>query len=725
MKSIDMPLSKPSPLWMILYLFLASHSMGLGSAIAADDSQVQTVITGTAFIRKPVANGKIVVKNLLGEVIGESTTDSSGQFNIPASASGELFAELTTPAGAKFYGLGRSGLINVTGISDLLINQWYKAMKLNLRSSFKKLSEKTPVPNDFDLEALGQHVFTEASSQTGEPYIDVFHESLGLPAQLILANTISSKGLLSRLTIRLGRELLSKTHLKAVRTADAVTYSGVAKELVRTQKPTDRLTAKAAKAAKTTLFLNGVDLQTTTSQILATVNNARAVGPNETWMADDMQYIGNQRLGDIAIPGTHDAGSANIKSNAERVARTQDESLLQQLNGGVRYLDMRVLAPNGLVKNWDNSYGSRCPVNNDYYIFHNSIHNWYDDMLSYRLSEAMDQIKAFVTNPAHASEVVIIDFQVMQVGTKENYWDSVDGQPGYTQQTRMNYLLAPAIQAIQTYLDGYIIQVSTNATYKGWDVMTISDLIASNATSKSGAKVILLVDDGLLKEKPTLAQCGNATLNPDLWFSRQQRLNGYYGGRKQWISSQQDGWGIDKDVLDQLSQNAAISDNRKNFFDNYKGFQARGYPNQLNLAPAPYDGWYGNQISPFGKDDWLTNYSVRNVNQQANANYGNNPGLNAGDTNKLVCETGELGRYAFIGNNPPPPISAGEWNRANIIMVDNYQKGDFWITVKLNDRDQFTKASNTNLVSFVRNINNAPRVNRSAFNDMNSQPCLY
>jgi hypothetical protein len=345
-------------------------------------------------------------------------------------------------------------------------------------------------------------------------------------------------------------------------------------------------------------------------------------------------------------------------------------------------------------------------------------------MLSYRLSEAMDQIKAFASNPDHAGEVVILDFQVMQVGTNTALNQTDDGEKGFTKQTRLNYLLAPAIQAIQTYLEGYIIPVSTNSSYKGWDVMTISDLVASNATSKPGAKVILMIDDGLLNEKPTSARCGNATLNPDQWFSRQQRLNGYYGSRKQWISSQQDGLGIDKDILDQLSQAAAIADNRQNFFDNYKSFQARGYLNQLNLAPAPYDGWYAKQIQPFGKDDWITNYSVRNVNQQANANYGNNPGLNAGDTNNFVCETGELGRYAFIGNNPPQPNNGGEWNRANIIMVDNYQKGNFWITATLNNSNQFVKASSTDFVSFVRNINNAPNLYRSSYNDMKSQPCL-
>src|SRR5258708_6461052 len=63
--------------------------------------------------------------------------------------------------------------------------------------------------------------------------------------------------------------------------------------------------------------------------------------PYVQWMFLLYDRIKDQKLGDIVIPGTHDSGS--FSPDMVGIARTQDHDLGQQLEGGIRYLDIRVL----------------------------------------------------------------------------------------------------------------------------------------------------------------------------------------------------------------------------------------------------------------------------------------------------------------------------------------------------------------------------------------------
>ncbi len=66
----------------------------------------------------------------------------------------------------------------------------------------------------------------------------------------------------------------------------------------------------------------------------------------KTWMSS---LAPSTRIVDMTIPGTHDSGAYNITSSAiwKVWAQTQTLSLLQQLNSGVRFLDIRL--------GWDSS----------------------------------------------------------------------------------------------------------------------------------------------------------------------------------------------------------------------------------------------------------------------------------------------------------------------------------------------------------------------------------
>lgn len=71
-------------------------------------------------------------------------------------------------------------------------------------------------------------------------------------------------------------------------------------------------------------------------------NNARAYEANDSpyemidWMADIKDQT---KLGQLAIPGTHDSGAYRVPYD---VGETQDWGITEQLNNGVRFLDIRI-----------------------------------------------------------------------------------------------------------------------------------------------------------------------------------------------------------------------------------------------------------------------------------------------------------------------------------------------------------------------------------------------
>ena len=108
-----------------------------------------------------------------------------------------------------------------------------------------------------------------------------------------------------------------------------------------------------------------------------------------SWMASIADEIAGKDLREIILPGTHDAGSREWQGwGADHLTETQNYTINQQLNYGIRYFDFRVTYNSG-----DNAW-----------IFSHA--GW--DMED-KVYPALDDIKTFLDN--HSKEIVIIDFQ--------------------------------------------------------------------------------------------------------------------------------------------------------------------------------------------------------------------------------------------------------------------------------------------------------------------------
>lgn len=112
-------------------------------------------------------------------------------------------------------------------------------------------------------------------------------------------------------------------------------------------------------------------------------------GEYSNWMERLYSDNSDVHLRDIAIPGTHDAGTFSIKSIGvvEDVAVTQSRDLCQQAKDGIRYFDLR-------VRNDDE--------NNKFIIVHSIVRGA-------DLPKVLDPLYEFAKT--HPKEIIIMDFQ--------------------------------------------------------------------------------------------------------------------------------------------------------------------------------------------------------------------------------------------------------------------------------------------------------------------------
>lgn len=151
--------------------------------------------------------------------------------------------------------------------------------------------------------------------------------------------------------------------------------------------------------------------------------------PTPDWMGTLYDQRPDTRLSQMVIPGTHDSGAYAIdtaspckvtpiagvnpvyvsaaKANpcaAAKMAKAQSQNFTDQLNGGVRYLDMRLgvpapkaLKPKQVPKKLTNAKAAKVPI-----VLQHSYS-------SVRFTKALQQIVGFAT--AHPREQIILDFQ--------------------------------------------------------------------------------------------------------------------------------------------------------------------------------------------------------------------------------------------------------------------------------------------------------------------------
>ncbi len=116
----------------------------------------------------------------------------------------------------------------------------------------------------------------------------------------------------------------------------------------------------------------------------------------DNWMGDLRSFIDNKQLTDIIIPGTHDSGSFSPLLTTP--VRTQDQSFKAQLEGGIRYFDLRIsyVTENANLRKETGLFAA-----NTFYLHHGG-----SSAPNQQLVPQLNDIKLFLQR--HPEEIVIL-----------------------------------------------------------------------------------------------------------------------------------------------------------------------------------------------------------------------------------------------------------------------------------------------------------------------------
>lgn len=518
--------------------------------------------------------------------------------------------------------------------------------------AFETLGPETAVPNVWELEAAVGSLLTEAQAAVGLARIDLSKDALSSAlAALLSGTTVSADQRTIRLEIPSGNGgeggLVEEIRLSATKNAEgAVVFSGET-----------RVTEGGGAAPP------GATSATFVAPIYASVRRLGTAGPNQAWMGDMRATLGPRRLADVTLPGTHDSGTSGIGPRLVFLpwgtAKTQTRNIGEQLNDGIRYFDLRVseVAHRG------------CADPSVWWLYHT-----FD---SYRLQDALRQIKAFVQDPAHAREVIILDFQDVAL----KYDDARAAAVLFTSiQNELGDYLFEATDANYAWA-GPKTDITVNGDVVTPRAKTLQEIWNANATSGKKKQIVVLLPGGWLKNPPS--GCGSSW-DTRYFRSRDEYVKSYYGERA-------DPGPLMADIEVQLSQEAAKTQNRLDRFNEYKAQQDAGRLNVLQIVSRPSDLWYVLSSSNPLLGETLLDYANR-INRAFNTDGS--------------CDTAWFGKRLWMGYNPEQTYR-GPWNRGNIVIIDNYDALQNWITASWTGSG-WRKTSKGGYVDFIRRINQNP-----------------
>ncbi|MEN9902317.1 MAG: hypothetical protein RL651_981 [Pseudomonadota bacterium] len=643
--------------WLIasaVFLLAACGSSEDSRSAAAQDVSGSTKIGFVIGEKGPVADAKVVIKAANGQEVGQVTTNSQGEYRLSTNQQGPFMGEATLPSGKVWFGIGQNANMNITHLGDFLIRLWYQAKSLNVATAFASLSSGASLPSESGLNLAVNQMISVPAYALGKDSVNLFGSEMTPTLAKILQSTLLE-----------GNDQI-RIQLPEVR------FNGVYE-------------VKASLAKNGEVFYSGseetesVNVPLTKGPISATVGSSSVSGaaklkassandrPNEHWMKDNWEAIKDKRIDQLVIPGTHDSGTYQLRwGTGADTAKTQIDSIGDQLKDGIRYFDLRVREASH----------RGCADPSVWWIYH----GWD----SYRLVTAMDEIQKFLSKAGNESEVIILDFQ----NTKIVYNDD-----------RARDVL---IKSIQDYLGTYLAK---NEGEWNWQKAKMTELVGKNK------RVIVLLENSLyvkISDSKYTPGCGVTGIDHRNFSNRKMDMVSAYD-EDYAKSAHQIKYLIGSEFDQAYMKSAAWSEQYKNYEERYEiyvrqvkkggmdkelynltfpdsalladvpdspyGFEQMmnervqkytEYPKLgklrvLQLVARPSNAWMAAAAAaPIGGDDLLS-YATREINVPLNYP-------------SSTCQEGWLGKRLRMGIEG----GAAQWNPPNIIIADNYRANE-WV----------------------------------------------
>lgn len=709
---------------LLVMLLAGCGAEDVPSQALTPGAQSATEAVGSVLIQKgAVTNATVIVKSYEGRDIGKATTNAEGHYKVDSNESGLFIAEARDSSGKAYYSVGQSANMNITHLGDYLLRRWFQARGQDVESTFASSASAQSLPNVQELNVLANQIVAIPAYAMQKQPTELFGgEMTATLAKILKGATIESD---TQLRINLpeinfnGIYTLKVPQLKK----GNVVFEGV-EETSSDNAPLVKGPIAASVSGVSVGGGKGALLGSASGPMVAASANG---GSNEHWMKDNWDYIKDKKLGQLVIPGTHDSGTYQLAwGTGGDTAKTQINSIGDQLKDGIRYFDLRVRE----------AHHRNCADPSVWWLFH----TWD----SYRLQVALDEIVSFLTKPGNENEVIILDFQETDI---ELYNDERARNTllGMIQDKLKPYLVKPYVSQAKSFEDYLTPQ-------KPWTERSVSDLVSNNQ------RVVVLLENGLydrIKAQPTewIADCYGKHIDYKNFSNRTTEMISAYdedyaksSGQIQYLISSE----FDKDYLSSAMWREQVANYEERWkiylkkvrsgdmkkweynlgfpdsallakdpdepnrfkskmsdrVNDYKNLQKENRLRVLQLVSRPSNSWYAEATAAAFAGDDLLSYAVREINRPLSF--------------KGPCAEGWLGKRLRLGIEGDP----AKWNSPNIIIADNYKASD-WVLPN-NESGKWVKGFSGSYVDMIIELNKIGRGKNRLANvtDMQDGQCL-
>ncbi len=708
---------------LLIMLLAACGAEDAPSQALTSGAQSATEAVGNVLIQKgPIPNATVMVKSYEGQNVGKATTNADGQYKVDSSQPGLFIAEARDSAGKAYYSVGQSANMNITHLGDYLLRQWFQARGQNIESAFASGVSASSFPNVQELNLLANQIVAIPAYAMQKQPTELFGgEMTATLAKILKGATIESD---TQLRISLAEINFNGIYtLKAPQLKNGVVVFTGSEETSSDNAPLIKGPIAASVSGLSVGGGKGGLLRSAGGPMVAASANG---GSNEHWMKDNWDYIKDKKLGQLVIPGTHDSGTYQLAwGTGGDTAKTQINSIGDQLKDGIRYFDLRVRE----------AHHQKCADPSVWWLYH----KWD----SYRLQIALDEIVAFIAKPGNENEVIILDFQDSKIIYEDER--ARNALLGLIQDKLKPYLVKPYVSQAKSFEDYLTPQ-------KPWTERSVSELVSNNQ------RVVVLLENGLynrIKAQPTewIADCYGKHIDYKNFSNRTTEMVSAYdedyaksSGQIQYLTSSE----FDKDYLssamwreqvanyeerwkiylkkvksgdmkkweynlgfpdsallaDDPDEPSRFKSKMSDRVNAYKNLQKENRLRVLQLVSRPSDSWYAAATAAAFAGDDLLSYAVREINRPLNY--------------KGSCAEGWLGKRLRLGIEG----DLAKWNSPNIIIADNYKASD-WVLPN-NENGKWVKGFSGSYVDMIIQMNKiSSNSNRLAnVTDMQDGQCL-
>lgn len=162
---------------------------GCGSKDSTSATFAQANVHGQVFTQSPQAGASVTLKDSSGNVISSTVTDQNGFYQFSWIVTEPYMIKAVTQSGKPLYGVGVTESLNLTGLTNEILQIWFAATGRDLASVYESYQTASELPDPYEIEFVAAALMTQSDVLTGRPYMSLTEDGIDSAVGALLQQT--------------------------------------------------------------------------------------------------------------------------------------------------------------------------------------------------------------------------------------------------------------------------------------------------------------------------------------------------------------------------------------------------------------------------------------------------------------------------------------------------------------------------------------------------------